>query len=166
MAFSVVDDRSALSERAFHILIHFFAVLVLTATWNDQILGYAEDAFSISIQTSTLFIPILFLECWYTLSMPNDLEESRNPLQQLTIIRRRRSDYRWIFTETKSRWIFTDNHWAWYMYIQVIISKKRNTYRWLFQKRGKKKHFNAKIIYTYSGKTTDNPRTRAKRNGN
>ena len=36
----------------------------------------------------------------------------------------------------------------------MIISKKRNTYRWLFQKRGKKKHFNAKIIYTYSGKTT------------
>ena len=31
----------------------------------------------------------------------------------LTIIHRRRSDYRWIFTETKSRWIFSENHWAW-----------------------------------------------------
>ena len=30
----------------------------------------------------------------------------------LTIIRRRWSDYQWIFTKTKSRWIFTDNHWA------------------------------------------------------
>jgi hypothetical protein len=27
--------------------------------------------------------------------------------EYLTIIRRRRGDYRWIFTETKARWIFT-----------------------------------------------------------
>ena len=31
----------------------------------------------------------------------------------LTIIRRRRGDYRRIFAETKSRWIFPDNHRAW-----------------------------------------------------
>ena len=31
----------------------------------------------------------------------------------LTIIRRRRSEHRWIFTETKSRLIFTNVHWAW-----------------------------------------------------
>jgi hypothetical protein len=30
-----------------------------------------------------------------------------------TIIRRRRGDFRGIFTETKSRWIFPDNHRAW-----------------------------------------------------
>ena len=34
-------------------------------------------------------------------------------LQHLTIIRRRRGDYRGIFTETKSRWIFPENHRAW-----------------------------------------------------
>ena len=33
--------------------------------------------------------------------------------EYLTIIRRRRGDYRGIFTETKSRWIFPDNHRAW-----------------------------------------------------
>jgi hypothetical protein len=33
--------------------------------------------------------------------------------QYLTIIRRRRGDYRGIFAETKSRWIFPNNHRAW-----------------------------------------------------
>ncbi len=31
----------------------------------------------------------------------------------LTIICRRRSEYRWIKTETNSRFLFTDIHWAW-----------------------------------------------------
>ena len=43
-AYSVGKNNSfARPARAFHILIHFFAVLVLTTTWNDQIWGHVED---------------------------------------------------------------------------------------------------------------------------
>ena len=31
------------SARAFYILVHFFAVLCKTTTWNDQILGFLEN---------------------------------------------------------------------------------------------------------------------------
>ena len=37
------NNRSARPARAFSILIHFFAVLILTTTWNDQIWGHLED---------------------------------------------------------------------------------------------------------------------------
>ena len=43
-AYSVGKNNSfARPARAFHILIHFFGVLVLTTTWNDQIWGHVED---------------------------------------------------------------------------------------------------------------------------
>ena len=37
------NNSSAHPAGAFYILIHFFAVLVLTTTWNDQIWGYVAD---------------------------------------------------------------------------------------------------------------------------
>ena len=52
-------------------------------------------------------------------------------------LRRSRGDYSPIITEPEANNCFSIN-------TQVIISKKRK----------KKKHFNAKIILTYSGKTT------------
>ena len=60
------NNRSA---RAFYILVHFFAVLCKTTTWNDQILGFLENVvehttvnFSFSFLTWTPFLPIWFLD--------------------------------------------------------------------------------------------------------
>ena len=44
---------------------------------------------------------------------PNWTPLSHITLIYLTIIRQRRSEHGWIFTETNSRWIFTNVHWAW-----------------------------------------------------
>ena len=40
MALMSKNNRSA---RAFYILVHFFAVLYKTTTWNNQILGFLEN---------------------------------------------------------------------------------------------------------------------------